>query len=56
MNKLLLSIVAALLGVACTAIEEVGTDVTTKFEDGITGHGRLVSPDPMADDFGPYYR
>lgn len=56
MIRLLMSFVAALLCGACTAVEEVGTDVTQKFEEGITGHGRLVSPNQMGDEFGPYYR
>lgn len=56
MSKFLLSALAALLCGACTAVEEAGTDVTRKFEEGIAGQGRLVSPDPMGDEFGPYYR
>jgi hypothetical protein len=56
MSKFLLAALAALLCAACTAVEEAGTDVTRKFEEGITGHGRLVSPNPMSDEFGPYYR
>ena len=56
MSKFLFSALAALLCGACTAVEEAGTDVTEKFEQGIAGQGRLISPDPTADSFGPYYR
>ena len=56
MSKFLLSALAALLCGACTAVEEAGTDVTEKFEQGITGQGRLISPNPTADSFGPYYQ
>jgi hypothetical protein len=56
MSKIFFALLVVFLCGACTAIEEVGTDVTQKFEEGITGHGRLVAPDPMADEFGPYYR
>ena len=56
MSKLILSLVSVLLCAACTAVEEAGTDVTEKFEQGITGQGRLVSPNPTADSFGPYYQ
>lgn len=56
MSKLILSVFAAILCGACTAMEEAGTDVTEKFEQGITGQGRLISPNPTADSFGPYYQ
>lgn len=56
MSKFFLSALVALLCGACTAVEEAGTDVTRKFEEGIAGQGRLVSPDPTGDSFGPYYR
>lgn len=39
----------------CTAVQEVGDDVTNKFDEGITGQGRLVSPNPVADSFGSEY-
>lgn len=39
----------------CTAMDEVGSDVTTKFDEGITGQGRLISPNQTADSFGSYY-
>ena len=39
----------------CTAMDEVGSDVATKFDEGITGQGRLISPNPTADSFGSYY-
>ncbi|MEX1044799.1 MAG: hypothetical protein WEC73_01615 [Chthoniobacterales bacterium] len=56
MSKLFLSLLVTLLCGACTAVEEAGTDVTRKFEQGIAGQGRLVSPDPTGDAFGPYYQ
>ena len=43
MNKLILSLVSALFCAACTAVEEAGTDVTEKFEQGIAGQ-RLSDP------------
>ena len=56
MNKLIISLVSALLCAGCTAVEEAGTDVTEKFEQGITSQGRLISPNPTGDAFGPYYQ
>jgi len=56
MSKFILTALAALLCGACTAVEEAGTDVTEKFEQGITGQGRLISPNPTGDAFGPYYQ
>jgi predicted small secreted protein len=41
---------------ACTAVEDAGDDVSRKFEDGITGQGRLVSPSETGDQFGSYYQ
>ena len=56
MKNLIFSLVSALLCAACTAVEEAGTDVTEKFKQGIAGQGRLISPNPTADSFGPYYQ
>jgi hypothetical protein len=56
MNKLILCLVSALLCGACTAVEEAGTDVTEKFEQGITGQGRLISPSQTGDAFGSFYQ
>jgi hypothetical protein len=56
MNKFILCLLSALFCAACTAVEEAGTDVTEKFEQGITGQGRLISPNPTGDAFGPYYQ
>lgn len=47
--------VAVLACAGCTAMQEVGDDVTTKFDQGITGQGRLVSPNQVADSFGSEY-
>lgn len=48
--------VAVLLAFSgCAAMQEVGSDVTTKFDEGITGQGRLTSPNQTADSFGSYY-
>jgi hypothetical protein len=52
---LLMSAVLLLLTAGCTAVQEVGDDVTTKFDEGITGQGRLVAPNQTADSFGSYY-
>jgi len=50
------ALAAAVLATAgCTAVQEVGDDVTTKFDEGITGQGRLVSPNQTGDSFGSYY-
>lgn len=55
-NFLFLALVVAVLSSAgCTAMQEVGDDVTTKFDQGITGQGRLVSPNQVADSFGSEY-
>lgn len=51
----LLSVVCLLVAGGCTAMQEVGDDVTTKFDEGITGQGRLVSPNQTGDSFGSYY-
>lgn len=48
-------VIATLAGCASTP-EEAQAAVTRKFEDGLSGRGRLVSPSQMGDDFGPYYR
>lgn len=49
-NILLLALAAAVLASAgCTAMQEVGDDVSNKFDQGITGQGRLVSPNQVAD-------
>lgn len=51
-----LALTAVVLASAgCTAMQEVGDDVTTKFDQGITGQGRLVSPNHVADSFGSEY-
>ncbi|MFM8656439.1 MAG: hypothetical protein ACKOD5_04825 [Chthoniobacterales bacterium] len=55
-NILFLAVAAVLLASAgCTAVQEVGDDVTTKFDEGITGQGRIVSPNQTGDSFGSYY-
>ena len=55
-NLFLLFATAVVLAVSgCTAMEEVGSDVTTKFDEGITGQGRLTAPNQTADSFGSYY-
>lgn len=55
-NVLFLALMVAVLASAgCTAMQEVGDDVTTKFDQGITGQGRLVSPNQVADSFGSEY-
>ena len=52
---LLFAAVVVLAASGCTAMEEVGSDVSTKFDEGITGQGRLVSPNQTGDSFGSYY-
>lgn len=47
---------AMLIGATgCTAMQEVGTDVSEKFDDGLTGRGRLVAPSTTGNSFGSYY-
>jgi hypothetical protein len=56
MAKLLFIPLAALIFTGCVAVDDAGADVTQKFEEGISGRGRIVSPDPMADSYGSYYQ
>lgn len=56
MHGYFLLAVAAIFLSACTAVEDAGTDVSRKLEDGITGQGRLVSPGVTSDEFGSYYQ
>lgn len=51
----LLCAAVVLVASGCTAVQEVGDDVTQKFDQGITGQGRLVSPNQVADSFGSEY-
>ncbi|MBU3665109.1 MAG: hypothetical protein FGM15_04415 [Chthoniobacterales bacterium] len=46
-------VLAALSG--CATADEAEAAVTNKLEEGLSGRGRLVSPDPMGDRFGSYY-
>ena len=57
LKNLFLVFAAAVVFVAsgCTAMDEVGSDVANKFDEGITGQGRLVSPNQTGDSFGSYY-
>lgn len=55
LRNIFLLFLAAVLLPGCTAMEEVGSDVTRKFDEGITGQGRLISPNQTADSFGSYY-
>lgn len=48
-------IIAVLAGCASTP-QEAQAAVARKFENGLTGGGRLVSPPQMGDSFGPYYQ
>jgi predicted small secreted protein len=52
----ILLVASALLLSACTAVEDAGTDVSRKFDEGITGQGRLVSPNATGDEFGSDYQ
>ena len=47
---------ALLVFTGCAAVDDASTDVTQKFEEGIAGEGRIVSPNPMGDSFGSYYQ
>ncbi len=40
----------------CGVVEEAGTDASRKFDGGITGQGRLISPNQMGDQYGSYYQ
>lgn len=48
---LLMSLLAA-----CTAVEDAGVNVSDKFERGVTGQGRLISPNPTGDQYGSFYQ
>lgn len=52
---LLLGAAVLMCAAGCTAMQEVGTDVSEKFDDGLTGRGRLVSPGTTGNSFGSYY-
>lgn len=55
-NTIVLLFAAAVLLVSgCTAVQEAGDDVSQKFDQGITGQGRLISPNQVADSFGSEY-
>ena len=59
MNKiffLLTMMAAAVVLAGCAVFDDAGTDVGQSLEQGISGHGRVVSPDPMGDEFGAYYQ
>lgn len=55
-NILALLCLAVLALAGCGVVEQAGTDVSEKFDDGITGKGRLISPNQMGDQYGPYYQ
>ncbi len=41
---------------ACTVVEDAGSSVGRKFDQGLTGSGQLIQTDPTRDSFGPEYR
>ena len=45
---------AAVLIGGCTTFDGAGEDAVQNFEQGVEGRGRLVSPDQMGNEFGPY--
>ncbi len=51
----LLCAVAALALCGCGVVSEAGSDVSNKFDRGITGQGRLISPNQVSDSFGSEY-
>jgi predicted small secreted protein len=53
---LVLAAAAAVVASGCTAAQQVGDDVSQKFDQGITGQGRLISSSPTTDSFGPEYQ
>ncbi len=55
LNFALLSLSLALLG-GCAAVEEPVSQVPQRLEQGMRGQGELITRDPMADSFGPYYQ
>ncbi|MEI7866000.1 MAG: hypothetical protein WCI38_11570 [Chthoniobacterales bacterium] len=57
-KNILLFLAAAIAFAAggCTAVQEAGDDVSQKFDQGITGQGRLISTSPTTDSFGPQYQ
>jgi len=51
----LLSVAAALALCGCGVVSEAGSDVSNKFDQGITGQGRIISPNQVSDSFGSEY-
>jgi outer membrane biogenesis lipoprotein LolB len=51
-----LAALAALLLSGCAATQDADTDVAQRLEQGLRGQGRLVSPSPTGDSYGPYYQ
>jgi predicted small secreted protein len=49
------AMLAAVLIGGCTTFDGAGDDAVQNFEQGVEGRGRLVSPDQMGNEFGPYY-
>jgi predicted small secreted protein len=49
------AVLAAVLIGGCTTFDGAGDDAVRNFEQGVEGRGRLVSPDQMGNEFGPYY-
>lgn len=55
LKLLLLSVASVLAFCGCAAFDNAGTDAAQTFEQGISGQGRIVSPNPTGDSFGSYY-
>jgi predicted small secreted protein len=53
---MLLALAAALGAGGCETFRGAGTDAVHNLEQGVEGRGRIVSPDPMGDEFGAYYQ
>jgi len=57
MRFLLALVFAAALGAGgCGTFSGAGEDAVRNLEQGVEGRGRIVSPDPMGDEFGAYYQ
>jgi hypothetical protein len=51
-----LGVLAVLAFCGCAVTQDAENDVGRQLEQGLTGQGRLVSPNVSGDSFGPYYQ
>jgi hypothetical protein len=54
-SLLFLGLVGALAVCGCGTFSGAGSSALQNLEQGAEGRGRIVSPDEMGNEFGPYY-